>query len=1028
MWLTLACACLLLAGAQLFFAGYSFGVGNQTIQVPLLQRAVNHALYARDAMITTTAADYPTFFFRILAIPAHVIPIRTLYYLLQIVTAAGVFAAVFALARAMFADWLSGAAAALLLVAGHHQALAGDGLYSIGFTHTFAVFPLAIVALALAYRGRYAWAFAMAGVLFNLHALTAAYLLVLLGGAWIADRPRFSRGLLLAFIGIVTAAPTLIVMLSHRQAFDTQWLTLTRVRSADHSFPSAWWQAGSAELPRFALLAGLFALSLGVRMDRRVRRKSIAMMVAAAALFAAGYVFTDLWPVPLVVRAQLFRCSRLIMVLMLLHIAYAAVCAWRGRRPLEIIAAALLALTLALPPLLPMLPIAFAVALVVVLINGRLSIAQSIAAGVVIFICVAARSDLGFSLFAAPSHFMPNWRIGVGILCLALAVASIYIARLPPRPRLAARGVIALFAGALLVAAGAQPPRDGWTWAQLWARDHTPTDAVFLTPVQPGGFRLQSQRAIVGEWRDGTQLYFSSKFAPMWWDRISALQPGILVDSAGRHILSHGRSMETLDDEALVDLAHKFGATHIILPRGGRPRGLTPVYYNPDYAIYLPTIQPTEAPADAPDADRWQADDRFMRDTVLPNIERNRKGDVHLQLLDTDGRPLAGATVDVHQVRQAFDFSASLPFFQAPAGPSTMGDYQPPPVQQAELDRFLQIFNYTMIPFSSKWMYLEPVEGQRHYEELDRYVDFCTQHDIRIEYHFLSGYWPAWLSRKTPKQQGEDFLRHAKQLAERYGNKIDAWQVTNEGILFQQSPPVFAALRKMLPNAKLGIADCAKFAPESRLAATPALRERDMYRGLDQIRWLKQQGVKVDFFGFHGHRPFGLWPEAKVMYEMFDTFAKEGVRIHVTEVTIPQDANITGPLRSGRLNAAAQAEYYTRFFTICFSHPSVDMVNLWGIGPNTWQRGSGLLNDHYQPKPAFDALKKLITETWRTNVKLTLGLDGTAGFRGFQGDYEATVNLPSGATSTIKFSIEPAKPATELRLKLDDRGTFASRD
>ena len=80
----------------------------------------------------------------------------------------------------MFRDVLDGVILVAMLFAGHHHALAGDELYSPGFTHTWAAFPIAIGVLILLYRDRAWLAFVLAGVLFNLHALTAAYLLAML--------------------------------------------------------------------------------------------------------------------------------------------------------------------------------------------------------------------------------------------------------------------------------------------------------------------------------------------------------------------------------------------------------------------------------------------------------------------------------------------------------------------------------------------------------------------------------------------------------------------------------------------------------------------------------------------------------------------------------------------------------------------------------------------------------------------------------------------------------------------------------
>ena len=149
------------------------------------------------------------------------------------------------------------------------------------------------------------------------------------------------------------------------------------------------------------------------------------------------------------------------------------------------------------------------------------------------------------------------------------------------------------------------------------------------------------------------------------------------------------------------------------------------------------------------------------------------------------------------------------------------------------------------------------------------------------------------------------------------------------------------------------------------------------------------------------------------------------MRIHITEFTVPENSPVLSSIHGGSFTPEAQAEFYERYFQICFSHPSVDMINLWGIGPNTWQRGSGLLDKNYDPKPVFDVLKKLINETWRTKLTVTLGLDGATSFRGFQGDYEATVNLPNGASARTTFSIRPNQSDQTLRLRLDDRDSLA---
>ena len=42
-------------------------------------------------------------------------------------------------------------------------------------------------------------------------------------------------------------------------------------------------------------------------------------------LFIVGTIFTEVYPLPLIIRLQSFRASRLFLILMLIHIAYAAI-------------------------------------------------------------------------------------------------------------------------------------------------------------------------------------------------------------------------------------------------------------------------------------------------------------------------------------------------------------------------------------------------------------------------------------------------------------------------------------------------------------------------------------------------------------------------------------------------------------------------------------------------------------------------------------------------------------------------------
>ena len=81
---------------------------------------------------------------------------------------------------------------------------------------------------------------------------------------------------------------------------------------------------------------------------------------------------------------------------------------------------------------------------------------------------------------------------------------------------------------------------------------------------------------------------------------------------------------------------------------------------------------------------------------------------------------------------------------------------------------FLEIFNYSVIPFSGQWRLTEPQQGKPNYADLDKYVDWCTTNSVRPEFRFLAGYQPTWVKNKVPRDQADFILARAKELSQRH--------------------------------------------------------------------------------------------------------------------------------------------------------------------------------------------------------------------------------------------------------------------
>jgi hypothetical protein len=572
---------VLLALAGIELVGYRFGDSNQGITIPILKRFIDPSLYRGDTMVAT-ADKFPTLFYRILAM---VLPgpeaIPAAFFALYVVSIAAALAGVYRIGR-----WCGGPEAGLLAVliaVPVRVGIANEALYRVQFSHSHLASALVIWAMAWFLEGRRRLPLLALSLGAYNHVLYSVYVLVPCLLVVLAERKQAgpSRTLQRLAAGTLPLLPFAAWALSHRVPMTQEWLDLLRLRSAHHSFPSAFGDS----LPAAGFLLALAALTLS-RLPR-AKRSLVALFLGGFALqFVLGTVFTEFVPLKAVLQMQPHRCWRFLMLLLYGLAAEGVVAGWKAGGAARV-AAVVTGVILVDPNLEPVLPLA---------VFGQAAVgrptpapwARLLGVGMLAGLGGWPRSGLELSLADYPLAALTTATVlGAGTLAVILVIGR----GNPARRRLV--GAVAAAATVFWLAPAAYDrkrpkwEKGPWREVQDWARVHTPTDAIFVTPAQETGFRVFSERTVVGEWKDGTQQYFDEGFASDWGLRMAALSPA---------------RREKLTGEELLAIARRFGASFVVSPPRARHEGLAEVFRNSYYAIYgvLPAAAGGDAPAAPP--------------------------------------------------------------------------------------------------------------------------------------------------------------------------------------------------------------------------------------------------------------------------------------------------------------------------------------------------------------------------------------------------------------------------------------------
>ncbi len=428
----------------------------------------------------------------------------------------------------------------------------------------------------------------------------------------------------------------------------------------------------------------------------------------------------------------------------------------------------------------------------------------------------------------------------------------------------------------------------------------------------------------------------------------------------------------------------------------------------------------------------FERNKNFFENTVYPNIEKHRKGDIKILFKDKNGNKIQNGIIKIKQLTHEFKFGANI---------FMLDELETEAKNQAYKECFKKLFNMATLPFY--WNSVEEERGKFRFDKdspkyyrrpaIDLCMEFCEENGIEPREHALAyeRMFPKWLKDASVDEIKSALELRYKQIAKRYASKIPTIEVTNEMLwghdsgatAFYNEPDYvewcFKTAEKYFPDNQLVINEYTDAYWGGNCRAT------DSYYAYIEANLLK--GARIDAIGAQFHvfesrdnelRKSSYLYNPVCLYDHMNLYSRLADKLQVTEITIPAYSNDIE-------DEEIQARLLEYLYTVWFSHPATEQIIYWNlvdgyayvadptpekisrtqgdmtIGENVYY--GGLLRFDLSPKPAYEALDTLINKTWKTELSAEIS-DGYASVRGFFGEYEAEIEV-DGKITKSRFTL-----------------------
>lgn len=583
------CILLVMTLISVFVQGYSLVESDNTIYLPLIKYLNNKSLYPDDpSLLHLLKMPYPLYW--IIALISKFADLTIIYFVLHLFVRFLLLAAVFCLSFYLFKDETSSMLSVALVAMVNGGTLAVFDITSrILIQHTF-VLPFLLFSILLFLKERYLLSFLLLGIISNFHVLFGAITMFLYLSYFFRRCKDFQIrpviiGVLIFFL---FASPSLVkTLINLDSAITKDWYELSEIRMYHHVLPFSWTLGNYFS---FFSLFLLYMASLKYKPKNKIDAKVNIFLFGILILAVIGTVFTELIPIPVIMRSMLFRSIVIFKIFALMYISNYLINSlkekiyWKNITIFGILASLFLMPSQFEPRFLfPLTLLLFSFDMK----KNRVIKKVILALSSIIFILLIFGTFM--PLFKG-SYFDINRTIGTFQEFRFLVIIFIFLALLILN-KLKLTFTASLIAVMLVLGAlntsTSQPgfirlnyklPINEWEDINYWIRDNIASNASFITPPYLEGFSAFSERKTLTDWKMCGQGFWQPSYANICWPMLRELKCNAQIDKC---ISGYG----SLTEKDFIKVSKRYNAKFAIIEK---PKHLDfpSVYENKNFVLY----------------------------------------------------------------------------------------------------------------------------------------------------------------------------------------------------------------------------------------------------------------------------------------------------------------------------------------------------------------------------------------------------------------------------------------------------------